>query len=204
MFKIINCEQGSQEWFMARLGKWTASFFSELLTPTGKESTSAKKTNHRLVAELIVGEPDETFQSEHMIRGKELEADALNFINFTQDRNFTTCGFIDSEQGYGCSADALDLEAREGLELKCPMAHTHLEYLSNGVLPDKYKAQVQGAMLVTDFKRWVFASYHPKFPALIIVVERDEEYIETLRAVLVKNCKIVKEAHEKLLALLAA
>lgn len=184
MYKIINCEQGSDEWFQARLGKWTASFFNKAVTATGKKSTQSRDVVNRLVAEIIIGEPDETFQSDAMERGKELESEALDFLNFTHDLNFKPCGFIDSERGYGCSADALDLDKNIGLELKCPAPHTHLEYLVGNELPDKYKQQVQGSLMVTGFDKWYFCSYHPEFPPLVVPVERDEKYIAVMQDII--------------------
>lgn len=194
MFKISEFPQRSPEWYLERLGLWTASFYDSAITPTGKASTSAETVNNRLVAELIAGKPDETFQSEAMLRGAELEDQALNFINFAHDYNFQKCGLLKStEYNYGCSPDGIDLENSIGLELKAPSLHTHIEYISNGSLPNKYKAQVQGSMLVTGFKKWVFMSYYPDMKPLIITVERDDEYINAMKAILVKNCELVQE-----------
>ena len=198
--KIINCEQRSEDWFKSRLGLWTASFFDKAITATGKPSTSANAVNNKLVAELIIGEPEETFTSEAMERGKELEAEALDFLNFTFGYSFKEVGFCDSEQGYGASPDAM--AENIGLELKCPLAHTHVQYLSDEKLPTKYIAQVQGQMLVTGFAEWVFCSYHPDFPPLHVLVKRDDEFCELLKAQLDKNVKVVKERFEKIKAMM--
>lgn len=194
MFKISEFPQRTPEWYLERLGCPTASFFNHYITPTGKASASASGTNNRLVAELIAGKPDETFQSEAMLRGAELEDQALAFINFAHDYNFQKCGLVKStEYDYGCSPDGIDLETRMGLELKAPSLHTHIEYISEGALPSQYKAQVQGSMLVTGFSQWVFMSYYPGLKPLIITVERDEEYIKAMREILIKNCLLVQE-----------
>lgn len=194
MFKISESPQRSPEWYLDRLGKATASFFDKYITVTGKASASADGTNNRLVAEMIAGKPDETFQSEAMLRGAELEDQALAFINFAHDYNFKKCGLVTStEFNYGASPDGIDLENQIGLEIKAPSLHTHIEYISEGTLPDKYKAQVQGSMLVTGFKKWVFMSYYPDLKPLIITVERDDEYINAMRAILIKNCEQVQE-----------
>lgn len=197
MYKLINCEQGAEKWFQARLGKWTASFFDKALTSTGKPSTQANDVNLKLVAEKIIGQPDDSFVSEAMLRGKELEGEAFDFLNFIRGHTFEAVGFCDSELGYGCSPDGLDVANEMGLELKCPLPHTHLKYLLGGDLPKTYKAQVQGSMLVTGFKKWVFMSYHPQFDPFIIEVERDDEYISQLEKALLKNCFDVKTMFEK-------
>lgn len=197
MYKIIDCEQRSEAWFQARLGLHTMSFADKLITAvTGKRSTSADDVINRLVAEKVMGQPDETFQSDAMLRGKELEDEALRYINFTHGLDFKPIGFLDSGKGYGCSPDALDLTNSMGLELKCPSAHTHIEYISAGCLPNKYRAQVQGSLLVTGFKQWIFVSYHPDIKPLFVVVERDQKFIDSLYEILVDNCKEVERRHK--------
>lgn len=199
MFKHIECEQGTDAWFKARLGKITASNFDKMITKTGKASASASTIVNRAVAELILGKPDEFYRSEAMERGNFLEPEALDFFNFSYGYNFKPCGFLESEEiGYGCSPDALDLDKKIGLELKCPMAHTHIEYLSGGVLPAKYMQQVQGCMLVTGFDSWVFGSYHPDIKGLHVIVERDEEYIVKMKKI-IQDC--VLEINKKIILL---
>jgi hypothetical protein len=199
MYRIIECEQGSDEWFQARLGKLTASVFDKITTKTGKLSASSEELINRAVAEILLGEPDETFQSDAMLRGKELESEALEFFNFAYDHNFEPCGFLESiKGGFGCSPDALDLENEIGLELKCPLPHNHLSYLSSGKLPQKYFQQVQGSMLVTGFKKWIFGSYHPEIRGLHVVVERDEKFISQLEENLIFCSDEIKKRLEKL------
>lgn len=194
MFSISKFPQRTPEWYLDRCGLPTASFFDKYITTTGKASTSSVECNNRLVAELIAGKPDDTFQSEAMLRGAELEDKALAFLNFAHDYNFQKCGLVKStEYAYGCSPDGIDLENKIGLELKCPSLHTHIEYISNGSLPSKYKAQVQGAMLVTGFDKWVFMSYYPDLKPLIITVERDEDYIKAMKEILITNCILIQE-----------
>lgn len=207
MYRLTNSIQGSEEWFHDRLGKFTASIFDRVITTTGKLSASHEEIINRLVAEMIVGEPDETFQSEAMLRGKELEDDMLEFVNFTQGLNIKPCGFMQAtaidengnvvDLGYGCSPDGLDEEARVGLEGKVPLLHTHLSYLAGNCLPKKYKQQVQGSLLVSDFKYWLFCSYHPYVKSLIIKVERDEEYIAAMKQALIDcSIKLIKRHKE--------
>lgn len=203
IYKEIICDQGTDEWFAARLGKWTASNFSKIVTTTGKPSTQAKTQNSILVSENILGEKQENnFTSEAMDRGNELEAEALNFINFTQGFNFRSCGFLDSEKGFGCSPDAIDEEKKIGLEIKCPLPHTHLQYLLNNKIPSTYIAQVQGSMLVSGFDKWIFCSYHPTLKSLVLVIERDEIFLGALKVGLEKNCGIITEQVAKLEKLL--
>ncbi len=200
MYKLIDCKQGSDEWFYSRLGRITASNFSKTTTPKGAVSSSHTELVHKAVAELVVGNPLDTFQSEAMKRGNELEVEALEYVNLVYDHSFVPCGFMDAvnekgeECGYGCSPDAIEEKTKLGLEMKCPMIHTHLAYLSAGVLPREYILQVQGSLLVSGFDKWIFVSYHPGLPALYLVVERDEELIRSLKKNLDFCAKEVKES----------
>jgi predicted phage-related endonuclease len=196
MYTLLNCEQGTSEWFEARLGKITASVFDRIITKTGKPSSSAEDLVNRAVAELITGRPDDTFQSESMLRGKDLEDQALEYFNFVYDYQFVKCGFMDSGLGYGCSPDGVCEDERIGLELKCPEAHTHLAYLAGGSLPDKYIQQVQGALMVSGFDKWIFGSYHPDLPCFKVEVQRDEKVIAPMKKLVLEACEMVKAKHE--------
>lgn len=202
MFRITMAEQGTEEWKMERLGRVTASVFSQVITSTGKLSASAETIINRAVAEIILNTPDETFESEAMLRGRELEEDALNFFNFTYGMNLEKVGFLvaqdldGNDQYYGCSPDALDLSSRMGAEFKCPLAHTHLAYLVAGDLPKAYKQQVQGALCVTGLDQWFFGSYHPDLPAFGVVIERDEKFIMAIK-------EILQYCHEEITARVA-
>lgn len=198
MFTIHDCEQGTEEWFQARLGKITASVFAKVVTTTGKASSQIEEVVNRAVAELVMQEPDETFQGDAMLRGKLLEDQALEFFNFTEGYQFVKCGFLDSGKGYGCSPDGIDQKIEVGLELKCPLAHTHLAYLVGETLPKIYTRQVQGALLVSGYKKWVFGSYHPDFPCLAVEVERDEKIIQPLQKILTECGLLVQEKYVKL------
>jgi predicted phage-related endonuclease len=179
------------------------SFADKAITTTGKRSASAEDVNNRLVAEKIIGRADDTFQSEAMLRGSELEEEALSFINFTHGYNFIPVGFMDSGRGYGCSIDGNDTERDIGLEMKIPSLHTHLKYLAGGVLPKEYKAQVQGAMMVTGRKQHVFMSYHPEVKPFVVVVERDDEFINEMKKIIEACCIEVQTKYEELTKLLS-
>lgn len=64
-----------------------------------------------------------------------------------------------------------------GIEIKCPAPHTHVKYLSDGVIPKEYRAQVYGSMFCTGFSKWVFMSYCRGFPALILEVAHVPMYV---------------------------
>jgi len=85
------------------------------------------------------------------------------------------------------------------LEIKCPLAHTHVEYLRDGILPSIYIPQVQGQLLVLNRLWCDFLSYHPSMKPLLIRVYRDEKYIAILHQALrelVEEVRLHVEAYK--------
>lgn len=196
----IDVEQGSPEWFSARLGLPTASEFDRIITPTGKPSTQADGLMYKLLAEMVTGKPTVFTESDWMKRGVELEAEAREYLAFTIDAEIERPGFIlHDSRAFGCSPDGLIAEG--GCELKCPAPHTHVQYLLGGKLPNDYIPQVQGSMLVTGAPWWWFLSYHPDMPPLLVKVERDDEYIAVMRGLLDKfSAKLAAERNRLIAA----
>jgi len=182
--KIVkDIEQGSQDWFDMRLGKATASNFSKIVTSRGELSKSLEKYALELASQMLITEPEQTFKNDAMQRGNDLEPLAREAyqeytFNIVDEVTFFDCG------DWGYSPDGLI--GKDGLvEFKCPQATTHTKYLFDDKLPTEYKAQVQGGLLVSNRKWCDFVSFHPNFKEerlFIKRVERDEEFIEKLKA----------------------
>ena len=185
--RVSNFEQGSQEWLQSRLGKPTASNFGKLITPTGKPSASAESYINELIAQRITGELPEFFKSEAMERGNELEPHAKASYEFTHDVDVVEVGLcLHDEFECGASPDGL-IGEDGGIEIKCPMPHTHVAYLRAGEVPSKYIPQIQGCMWITGRKWWDFMSYHPAMENLIVRVERDDAYIKKLADAVIRS-----------------
>lgn len=177
---VLNCEQGSDEWFEARCGVATASKFDAIITTTGKASTQAEAYMNSLVAEYFTREKVSIKQNEWMQRGVELEVEARAYYELTTGREVSQVGFIlkDDQKLIGCSPDGLMLD--RGLEIKCPAPSTHISYLLSGKLPTAYFQQVQGSMWVTGFDKWDFLSYCPNLPPLLLTIEKDAVFHDQL------------------------
>ena len=173
---ILDCEQGSDEWFDARIGVASASNFAKIISPTGKKSTQSKGYMNQLIAEKMMNKKTETHQSEAMLRGIELEVEAREWYEFNNDCDVNEVGlvYLDESRLISCSPDGLLKD--KGLEIKCPMPSTQIEYLRSGKIPTKYIPQVQGSMLVTGLKQWDFLSYHPEIKPFLITVDADLDY----------------------------
>lgn len=182
MMQIIDCEQGSEGWFRARLGIPTASEFATVMRAKGKgengESKERRTYMDKLAGEIITGEPMESYTNAHMERGKAWEDEARDLYCFTRDVDPERVGFVRSGSK-GASPDSL-LGANGGLEIKTALPHIQIDRLRRNVLPPEHRAQVQGGMWVCEREWWDFVSYAPRLPLFIIRVYRDDVYIKQL------------------------
>lgn len=179
---IVNCEQGSAAWFAERCGKLTASKFAKLMS--GKSTAGYKDLITEVAGEIITGEVEESYTNAAMERGKELEPEAreeFERIAFpVQQVGFCLPDDEGLAEWVGVSPDGL-LPMGAPLEIKCPMRKTHLEYIKKNTLPNLYKWQVQGHLLVTGAPYAYFMSYYPNMKPFIIRVDKDSKMIQELQ-----------------------
>lgn len=194
--KIIECTQGSPEWFKARCGLPTASNFDKILTTKGEISKQRTKYLYQLAGETITGISEENYQNEIMLRGKEMENEARQLYQLINKAKVEEVGFCLSD-GYGASPDGL--VGKNGLlEIKCPIISTHVGYLLGGTMPADYFQQLQGQLLVTG-KDWVdFVSYYPAMRPLIVRVKRDAKFLPILKGELENFCAELKQIVKKI------
>ena len=195
---IIDCEQGTKEWFEARCGIPTASCFDKIITSAGAKSKQFQGYLNMLAGESIVG-AQETFRSEAMQRGQELEGDARRMFEFVHGCDVEQVGlcFKDENKMVSCSPDGL-VGKYSGLEIKCPSLAVHVGYLRANKLPTKYVAQVQGSMYVTGRKNWYFMSYFPGMKPLIKLVRRDDMFHDKLDGYLNEFKELLSDVKQKL------
>ncbi len=179
---VSSMKQGSDEWYRARLGVVTASNFKAILTK-GSGKTRANYMR-RLAHEIITGSPaPQSFESSAMQRGNDLEPQARDVYQKKTGLNVQEVGiaYLDHTKRIAASPDGLIAE-EGGLEIKCPLPHTHEKYLQEGKIPHIYIPQVQGNLWVTGRKWWDFVSYAPEFKqnTMIHRIYRDEAYIKRL------------------------
>lgn len=198
--QIINCVQGTEEWYKARLGVATASEFSKVITSDGKPSTQLRDYAHQLASELLTVEQDDFYTNIFMERGTELEQEARSkyeefMLSPVQEVGFVCCGH------YGCSPDGL-VGKKGQIQFKCPTQKIHAKYLYDNKLPTTYKAQVQGELLCTEREWSDFVSFHPNFiddkKLFIVRVYRDEGFIKSLKSGLDKLNDLKQEILSKI------
>lgn len=192
---IHDCIQGTQKWLQLRAGIPTASEFSRILTPTGKESKQQDDYMYDLLAERIMGKPLMPFQSRWMERGQQLEAEAVAFYELQRDCETFKIGFITTDDGRkGCSPDrGIDKEGL--LEIKCPSPGQHMRYLFEKPVDAAYYPQIMGQLWIAERKYLDILSYNPELPPALVRVERDEEYIAKLSKTVTAFCIRLEECY---------
>lgn len=180
MMMVIDCEQGTSEWFRIRSGMPTASEFATVMAKgkDGGDSKTRKTYMLKLAGEILTGEPMEQFTNIHMERGKIMENEARNLYCFQTDYDLQRVGFIINGPK-GCSPDSL-IGDKGMVEIKTQLPHLLIDTLLKGDFPPEHKAQCQGGLLVAE-REWIdIAVYWPRLPLFVKRAYRDDAYIAQL------------------------
>jgi putative phage-type endonuclease len=178
-------EQRSEAWFEERLGKATASRFSDVLAKT-KSGPSASRQNYllQLVCERLTHKKQEDFSTPAMQWGIDNEPNAKAAYEYFQGRSVVETGFLVSPEHPWVGGSPDGLIGGEGLiEIKCPMTAAHITTVRHG-MPSKHAPQVQGLLWISGRAWCDFVSFDPRLPpGLDLYVQRitrDDEYIQVL------------------------
>jgi len=190
---IHDLPQRSDAWYALRLGIPTGSMFSKLITSQGKPSKSLAEYAATLAGEKFAGKELEAWEGNQWTeRGKELEQDAKEFYEFTNDVTVTETGFItDDDATHGCSPDGLVND--DGMvEFKCLKAERHIKaimyYRKHEKAQSDYIAQTQGQMHISGRDWCDLVFFHPDLPPLVIRQHIDRGFCETLSGLLNEVC----------------
>lgn len=171
--QIFNCDQGTEEWHLARAGIPTASKFATVMAKG--EGKTRTKYMRQLAGEVITGRPMEGYSNAHMDRGHEMEPEARELYAFATDTAPEQVGFIRNGEK-GCSPDSL-IGTNGMLEIKSKLPDLVIECWDRGDFPPEHKAQCQGALWVAE-REWIdIVVYWPAMPVFIKRAYRDEPYI---------------------------
>lgn len=197
--KIVHVVQGSPEWHAARLGVPTASNFDKIISPAKlKPSASADAYLAQLAAEWFLGTSLDDAHTGYMDRGTEMEPEAAAYYAMLRECDPEEVGFcLTDDESAGCSPDRF-VGADGGLEIKCPGAKRHMDYLLHGGLREAYWMQVQGALWVTGRAWWDLMSFHPTIPPVIERIEPDAPTQEALAREVPAFAARLRAARERL------
>ncbi len=178
---VMDCEQGTQDWFGARSGIMTASQASLLITSKGEpaKSASLKTFAHGCIAEQLCGTVEmQCGSTPAMERGNEMEPRARAWYAFDRGVDVVTTGFVFRDETKNAGASPDGLRDDRCIEIKCPMRKGMVGNLvsiaKTGRAPSQYVAQMQFQMWVMgldlcDFIMW---TPEPQIPDAVITVER--------------------------------
>ena len=168
---MIPKQQGSPEWHNWRKDRLGASD-SGAIMGCGFLSIGA-------LFDLKLGlrQPDE--ENEAMKRGKDMEEEARQaFEKMLDVELYPKCVEHPSLLWMSASLDGITRDGGLICEIKCPGKKDH-EVAMKGLVPEKYKAQLQHIMAVTGHEAIYYFSYRDG-QGIIVVHPRDDHYIDVL------------------------
>ena len=189
---IEKVEQGTPEWFAARLGNVTSSRVADVIAKT-KSGYSASRENYmaQLICERMTGTVAESYTNAAMAWGTETEPLARAAYESLADVLVDEVGYIahPTIERAGASPDGL-IGLFGLLEIKCPNTATHIDTLISEQVPTKYITQMQWQMSCTG-RTWAdFVSFDPRLPSglqmFVKRVEFDAEYVAMLKEEVIK------------------
>jgi hypothetical protein len=157
--------QQTPEWFLARVGKATASRVKDIVAKT-KTGAAASRKNYavELALERLTGSKKEGFTNAAMQFGIDQEPYAKLAYENRTGQLIADVGFIDHPTipMSGASPDGFPGEGL--IEIKCPNSATHLDNLLRGSADPEYLPQMYWQMAVTGRPWCDFVSFDPRFP----------------------------------------
>jgi putative phage-type endonuclease len=185
---MIDMEQGTEEWRLARCGSLGASQLHEALAKT-KSGWGASRSNirSRMVIERLTGIPVDTYETPAMSWGRSTEDDARTAYSFVTGHHVTEVGLYKHPTIIGSHASPDGLVGDDGcIEIKCPNSATHIETLKTKQIPHKYLLQMQWQMACADRQWCDFVSFDPRMPDHLMLyiarIQRDNDMLAILES----------------------
>lgn len=191
--RILELEQGTPEWFEARLGKISGTRLDDAIGSLAKQESLLNE----LIAENLTGERKESYQSVSMARGSEAEAFAVSEYEIltgeiTKEVGMCISGKYDWLVNSPDRLIMKDGKYRKAVEVKSPNTDTMVGYIRKGGIPKEYKGQVMSYFLVNeDLEELDFVMYDPRI--------QTEQYRMVVVHVNRKDLKL-DETEEKILS----
>ncbi len=163
--------QRSDEWHKARLGKFTASQIYNLMGVRGLGQMGETYISD-VVSEVLTGKDTELPNLYALEWGEQHEPIAKMYYEGATGRTIEEVAFIENPKYKNCGAspDGIVLTDKFGLEIKCPQNQTnhtkHLNLRNQAELKKqmpKYYWQIMFCMLMSNYNKWQFISFHPHF-----------------------------------------
>lgn len=221
----LDTGEANPDWLVVRAGLFSGSDFHLYLGILEKKLSDTAETKlHKKVLEGL-GEKFNTYKSEAMERGNDLEPIARKMYISETFNDVEEVGFVDWEQlRAGCSPDGVIMkpvlkritpkyyscgdviavddedvvwEIEKIIEIKCPELPAFIKYAKDVKnIPASYITQMQYNMLITGAKSCDFVAYHPNMRLVVHTIDADSEYQAKIVAALEK----LNERYDEILA----
>lgn len=183
---IHEMQQGSEEWFQIKLGKFGGGSAHLFLTDgnsAGGIGAGLRKAIVAKASEIITGESTKPeFSNEQTERGLALEPIARQWYENQYFETVREVGFVERSFAAGCSPDGL-VGDRGGIEIKCPKNENFIAHLLGGdKVPRSYYAQIQWSLFITGREWWDYVVYNRMFTPTCQRIYRDEELIKSFES----------------------
>src|SRR6188768_783310 len=192
--KLVDFDQGSSQWHAWREKRITASRVPAIM------GESPFKTPYQTWEDLI-GLSEKQIQTEAMKRGVDLEPLVRQMISTRLQVDLQPrCYEHPTIQYFGASLDGICPRGKIAVEIKCGNYKDH-ELTKSGVIPVKYKGQLQAIMEVMGLDTMYYCSYYERFgmspgeegELVIVPVARDLGYVTEMLAKIKEFWKMVQD-----------
>jgi len=187
--------QGSEEWFKIRLGRF-GSTDAQAVASNGR---GLDTLCYQKVAEIIIGQPQESYTNENIERGIKLESMARSVYEIETGNLVKQVGYLEVNERIGCSPDGL-VGKKGGVEIKCPNDTNYIRYLCEGKVDSKYMWQVQFFLYITKRSWWDFVVFNENLNKINITrIKPDKEAFSKIELGLQSGIKKIEEVLKKVL-----
>lgn len=165
--------QGSDEWFKVKAKKIGGTMSGPMSSETPGDVI------YTLAGQIDTGRFEETYQSQAMRRGVELEIEGIMALEQDLGEKIEKVAFCESLEldFLGFSPDGLFAKRFKVVEMKCPNAGTHVKYNEdNEELINAYRNQVRQSFIVCpSIVEVLICSFHPHShkPLIKVPVKRN-------------------------------
>ena len=174
----INLEQGSDQWLLWRNAGIGSSEIGTILGVNQYQNVRDLwliKTKQKPAEDLS--------KNFFVLRGSQLEPLARDIFNERTDSHFVPATFVGDEFEFmRFSADGVDFDKNEIIEIKCLMKKNHEKTILENKPSPSYYAQVQWGLSITKAKLCHFVLYNPEYPEPMHIIEilPDLEYFKKM------------------------
>jgi len=170
-FKVIELEQGTQEWLNWRHSGIGASDASTIMGENRFKSPD----------ELLHAKKNKinTLPNEKMRRGTALEPEARALYEKNTNKSMRPICIQSNDQSWLiASLDGISNDYKTLVEIKC--GESAYRQATRGIVPSYYLGQLQHQLMVTGLNSLDYWCYWPGEKGILIEVDRDNSYIKRL------------------------